>query len=127
MKTPRYIAIEDAAQLALDQMEQCESMFRDDTEFMEALTALRTSLDMKSKRAKVWVLVMDIENSGISSEVFTTKESALQSLAVYVRENWKEMPIGTAMPNDRDQAIDEYFNRDDADDTYTLEECKVED
>ena len=125
MKTPRQIAIENAAELALTQMEQVSKAYRNDPEWQAALTALQAALTMKEKKPKVWVLTMDIENSGISSEVFMTEASALLSLHVYVKQYWSD-EIGDPIPADPIQAIEEYFARDEADDSYMLDEREVQ-
>lgn len=125
-QTTRQSAIESAAQLALYQMEQCEKAFRDDTEFMQALTDLRAAFAMKVKPLKVWVLTMDIDNSGISSEVFTSENAAKASLYGYATEYWANEMGKTPLPLTRDEVIADYFGREDTDDRYILERIEVE-
>lgn len=57
----------------------------------------------------VWVLRIE-HRHGFNMEAFTTEELATESLYEYVKEWWaKDGPKDAAVPEDRDEAIEAYF------------------
>lgn len=119
------IDLASAADMALTQMEQADKQYRDDPEWQAALSALRQSLAAKPVVPKVFVLVID-SDSGLSSSVHLTRAGATLALYTYVAENWGEMDTDDAIPTDQQEAIDDYFARDEGDDRAEVEECEVE-
>lgn len=126
MKTPRHIAIEDAAGDALTQMEQASKLFANDPQWNAALTALQAAFALKSKPLKVWVLVTE-SDQGIHSEVHATRAGAEAALYDYVKEGWDEDEMGGPIPSNRKEAVEAYFNRDEGDDRAEITPCEVED
>lgn len=124
MKTPRHIAIEDAAQLALTQMEQASRMFPNDLEWNAALDALRAAFALKETPAKVHVLTIDNDN-GLSSSVHLAREGADMALYEYVKENWPKS--AGDMPSDPYGAVFGYFAQEDMEDRAEIKEVEVED
>lgn len=108
MKTPRHIAIENAAADALTQMEQASRMFENDPEWNAALKALQKAFKTKEKPTTVHVVVYDTD-AGIGAYAFSTEEAAKADLAQYVRDNWESEMSDEALPEDDDEAVAAYF------------------
>lgn len=81
----------------------------------------------KPTPAKVWVLTMDIQNGGIYSHAFSSEDAAKTHLYSHATEYWAQEMGSEPLPTDRNKVIESYFGRDDADDSYILTECEVED
>lgn len=70
--------------------------------------------------ARVWVLVIASEY-GCDPEFFRNEEDAKAFLFAWVEDWWnRDGPDGRPMPEDRDQAIDDYFSEGDHDESYHL-------
>ncbi len=125
MKPSRQDAIESAARCAIVQMEQSVRLVNDN-DFNLALRDLRSAFNLKVRKPKLHVLVID-NDSGLTSSLHRTRAGATAALYVYVGENWGEMDTDDPMPTDMQEAIDAYFGRDDSDDRALIEAVTLED
>ena len=74
----------------------------------------------------VWVLFIE-HRHGTDTSVHTTREAAGDALYEYVSEWWNEEMWPELVPEDKDQAIMEYFDRMQDTEGAVISKCEVED
>lgn len=73
--------------------------------------------------AEVWTLLIEFDN-GSSLTVHRTKAGAEAALGSWVKENWDGPE---AMPDDPKEAVAEYFDNHEGEESATIEPAEVED